>query len=698
MIYLKYSLRQFHLQENGNLFICGWDGVSIATGFHFYLKYVMKKDLDWYNTHVDLPENLELRNVTYSSTSASSIIYYQNIFTWSYSFVWWDLQRWRRHIDWMAMMGINLALAPNQEFIWEELYAMLGLSDMEIDNHFAGSAFEAWQRMGLIRGWGGPLTTAHRRLQQIQQQQIVQAQRELGMSVALPAFAGMVPLAMRRIFPEAHYTAVGNWNGFPNSSCCSLFVEPLDPLFQKLSSMFLQRIQQVYGSNHIYFCDPYNQVKPREATVEYMKYSADAIYNSMLELDQNAVWLLPSWMFTEIHYWKNDLIAAFLKAVPIGRILVLDMQSEMNPQHQRTSSFHGQPFVWCMMNNYGGTMGMYGSAPAVGPGIMNARSMRGSSMVGVGITPEEIGHNYAIFALTLEQGWSQHILNTREWFKHFGLTRYGADFGGFSQLWQLLGRSVYSYHGSRPMRGRNVITTRPSIDLLPWTWYDSWNIKEALQLILSSKKMVPPDKYGVYEHDLVDITRQFLQQSIDEIYVNLRSAYHEDDVMRYEYLTELMLQMIDEMECILASGVNFLLGTWIEDAKRSAPDQDKRRYYEFNARNQITVFGPNALAPDYAAKQWSGLVEDYYKPRWVLFHNLVIAAMKENRKFDEDSFMQRVAEEIELPFSNQTKLYLSKPVGNSWIIAKKIFDKWNELSKNSYFIHSNRFKPEQQVV
>lgn len=37
--------------------------------------------------------------------------YYQNVCTSSYSFVWWNWERWEKEIDWMALNGINLALA-----------------------------------------------------------------------------------------------------------------------------------------------------------------------------------------------------------------------------------------------------------------------------------------------------------------------------------------------------------------------------------------------------------------------------------------------------------------------------------------------------------------------------------------------------------------------------------------------------------
>lgn len=653
---------------------------------------MLHKDLDWYKTHIELPDNIKLPNVTHHSISASSIIYYQNVCTWSYSFVWWDLQQWQRHIDWMAMMGINLALAPNQEAIWEDVYTQLGLSAKEIDAHFAGPAFQAWQRMGNIRGWAGPLPPAHRRLQQALQKQLVQAQRNLGISVALPAFAGHVPVAMRRVFPDAKYSPAERWNEFPDTFCCSLFVEPSDELFQQIGAMFLRRVQQVYGSNHIYFCDPFNEIKPRIAEPEYMRATAEAIYRSMQEVDKDAVWLLQGWMFIEIDYWQDNLIEAFLTAVPRGRILVLDLQSEQFPQYQRTFSYYGQPFVWCMLNNFGGTLGMFGSAQLISSGIEGARSMRNSSMVGVGLTPEGIGQNYAIFSLTLEQAWSQSTVETTKWFDHFALTRYGVNQTDLVQAWQLLRTSVYSFHKLQRMRGKYVINRRPSLNLNPWIWYNATMVKEAWQLLLGSKDIVPleDDRYAIYEHDLVDITRQFLQQSIDELYVNLQSAYRKKQLQRFQYLAGKMQQMMDDMERILASGNHFLLGTWLEDAKRMAPSQEDRSLYEFNARNQLTAWGPTGQILDYASKQWSGLVKDFYKPRWVLFHDAVTLALQENRTFNATAFRERVANEIELPFSNQTKSYLTTPVGNTWLISQDIHIKWNNLLKDSKYLHYNR--------
>lgn len=46
-------------------------------------------------------------------------------------------------------------------------------------------------------------------------------------------------------------------------------------------------------------------------------------------------------------------------------MLVLDLMSEINPQYKRLDSYFGQPYIWCMLHNFGGTLGMHGTARRV---------------------------------------------------------------------------------------------------------------------------------------------------------------------------------------------------------------------------------------------------------------------------------------------------------------------------------------------
>lgn len=46
-------------------------------------------------------------------------------------------------------------------------------------------------------------------------------------------------------------------------------------------------------------------------------------------------------------------------------MIILDLQSEQNPQYERLDNYYGQPYIWCMLHNFGGTLGMFGSADII---------------------------------------------------------------------------------------------------------------------------------------------------------------------------------------------------------------------------------------------------------------------------------------------------------------------------------------------
>ena len=50
----------------------------------------------------------------------------------------------------------------------------------------------------------------------------------------------------------------------------------------------------------------------------------------------------------------------------------------------------------------------------------------------------------------------------------------------------------------------------------------------------------------------------------------------------------------------MVANKNFLLGPWLESAKALATNDGEKKIYEFNARNQITLWGPNGEILDYA--------------------------------------------------------------------------------------------------
>lgn len=124
-----------------------------------------------------------------------------------------------------------------------------------------------------------------------------------------------------------------------------------------------------------------------------------------------------------------------------------------------------------------------------------------------------------------------------------------------------------------------------------------------------------------------------------------------------------LLELFDDLEAILASSEDFLLGTWLEMAKNLATDDAESKLYEYNARNQITLWGPRGEIRDYANKQWSGIVSDYFKPRWAIFLDGLTTSLTKGTSLNITRINERIFKEVEKPFTLSRKNYPTNATG-----------------------------------
>ena len=65
-------------------------------------------------------------------------------------------------------------------------------------------------------------------------------------------------------------------------------------------------------------------------------------------------------MFLKNHRFVFTVSISSISAIPLGRILLLDLASELEPIYTRTQGYFGHPFLWCMIENFGGNTRLYG--------------------------------------------------------------------------------------------------------------------------------------------------------------------------------------------------------------------------------------------------------------------------------------------------------------------------------------------------
>ncbi|XP_076212584.1 alpha-N-acetylglucosaminidase [Aptenodytes patagonicus] len=656
--------------------VTGSSGVAAAAGLYRYLRDFCGCHLSWSGAQLRLPDPLPRLRAEIRASAPGRYRYYQNACTQSYSYAWWDWARWEREIDWMALSGINLAPAfTGQEAAWQRVYHSLGLNQSEIDAYFTGPAFLAWNRMGNLHGWAGPLPPAWHLKQLYLQYQIVERMRSLGMITVLPAFAGHVPQGVLRVFPHVNATRLGGWSHFDCTYSCTYLLDPEDPMFQVIGTLFLKELIKEFGTDHIYSADTFNEMTPLSSDPAYLSRVSNAVFRSMTGADPEALWLMQGWLFQhQPDFWQPAQVRALLRGVPLGRMIVLDLFAESKPVYQWTESFYGQPFIWCMLHNFGGNHGLFGTVEAINHGPFAARCYPNSTMVGTGLVPEGIEQNDMVYELMNELGWRQEPLDLPSWVTRYAERRYGTPNAAAASAWRLLLRSVYNCTGVCVNHNHSPLVRRPSLRMDTELWYNASDVYEAWRLLLSAGAELGSS--STFRYDLVDVTRQAAQQLVSDYYLSIRRAFQSHALP--ELLTAggvLVYDLLPELDSLLSSHSLFLLGRWLESARAVATSDQEAEQYELNARNQVTLWGPGGNILDYANKQLGGLVLDYYGVRWSLFVSALVESLNSGSPFHQDQFNQAVFQ-VERGFVYNKKRYPAVPAGDTLEISRKLFLKY----------------------
>ena len=99
------------------------------------------------------------------------------------------------------------------------------------------------------------------------------------------------------------------------------------------------------------------------------------------------------------------------------------------------------------------------------------------------------------------------------------------------------------------------------------------------------------------------------------------------------------MTLIDLSDKILSSTKEFLVGTWIHDAREMIVGADDWTIdlFEFNARSLITTWGGQRVGDlkDYSNRKWAGLTKEFYKARWQIWVDNRLAELKGEKKDSE---------------------------------------------------------------
>ncbi|KAK9925851.1 hypothetical protein M0R45_023115 [Rubus argutus] len=684
----------FRRQGDPQILISGVTGVEILAGLHWYLKNWCGSHISWDKTGgaqlVSVPKAGLLSRVGDAGILVQRPVpwnYYQNAVTSSYSLAWWDWKRWEKEVDMMALQGINLPLAfTGQEAIWQKVFQKFNISKSNLDDFFGGPAFLAWSRMGNLHGWGGPLPQSWLDQQLILQKAILDRMYELGMTPVLPAFSGNVPAALKTIYPSAKITQLGNWFSVESDPrwTCTYLLDATDPLFIEIGRAFIEQQLKEYGrTSHIYNCDTFDENTPPVDDPEYISALGETIFKGMQSGDKDGVWLMQGWLFSYDPFWRPAQMKALLHSVPAGR---------------------------CMLHNFAGNVEMYGVLDAIASGPIDAWTSENSTMVGVGMSMEGIEQNPVVYDLMSEMAFQHNKVDVKGWINQYSTRRYGRSVPLVQDAWSILHHTIYNCTDGAYDKNRDVIVAFPDVDPSfiarrpqgyhqnekplvsrravlkeitdsferPHLWYSTSEVIHALELFIASGDELSDS--NTYRYDLVDLTRQALAKYANQLFLKVIEAYHLNDILEVVGRSQKFLELVEDMDTLLACHDGFLLGPWLESAKKLAQDKEQEKQFEWNARTQITMWFDNteeeaSLLRDYGNKYWSGLLRDYYGPRAAIYFKYLIKSLEEESEFELKKW-RREWIKLTNDWQNSRNTFPVKSTGNAVNTCRLLYDKY----------------------
>ena len=672
--------------RNNKIVLRGNNGLSVASALNYYLKNYCQSDIGWNGTNLNIPVVLPLISAKIHKNTPYNYRYYLNYCTFNYSMAWWDWERWQKEIDWMALNGINMPLAiTGEEAIWRDVYRSMGFTDKELEGFFSGPAYFSWLWMGNIDAWGGPLPQHWMDTHKELQKKILERERSFGMKPVLSAFTGHVPPTFKDKFPTAKVKRT-NWDaGFPDV----FILDPEDTLFEKIGKQYIETQTKEFGTDHLYSSDTFNENIPPTNDSTYLSDMSKKVFHSMTAADPKAIWVMQGWMF---HYnnkfWQPQQVKALLNAVPDDQMIVLDLYSDAHPVWNRTDAYYGKPWIWNMLQNFGGNISLFGRMRhvAADPSIA-LHDPESKKMVGIGLAPEGIEQNPALFGLMLENVWRDTPIDAEAWLKDYAKRRYGKQLPQLDEAWNILLNTVYS-GGLTEGGNESIIVARPTFEkkidrVLTGLSYDPLQLVKAWGLFTASANEFKTS--DGFEYDLVDVTRQVLANYASPLQQKMVAAYHAKDQAAFEKYSKEFLELLDDMDMLLATRKDFLLGKWINEARANGITEKEKNLYEFNARDLVTLWGDKESSlREYSNRQWAGLIQGYYKPRWEMFFKALDQSLQTGTAVDLKAFDKKV-KNWEWQWVNlHNNAYSDKIKGNAFEVVAKLYAKYNNQIKAAH--------------
>lgn len=638
--------------KDGKVLIRSSTGVGFASGFNAYLKERCGYSIGALTTSGSLPEVPPAVGESIKRKSEFLYRYFFNYCTFSYTYAFDLWEDWEKTIDYLLLSGYNLILNPiGTETVWRNTLIRMGYGEKEADAFLCGPAFYAWQWMMNMTGWAGGVPKWWYDARVELAGRINKRLHAFGASAVIPAFIGMVPDNFANYYPNATIINQGVWCELNRPS----LMMPNSDCFKKMAEIYFEESKKIHSAEHMHYysADPFHEGGITEG-VDLYDY-ATKTFEIMSSLDKNAVWMFQG--------WTNSPKPEMVSAIPDGRAIVTNLGSGNN--YKNENLYAGAPWCYCEVFCFGGQYNYQGNAQSILETPYKCLADENSNMIGMGFMPEAVNCNEILYEIVAHNGFAKSG-KLEEFVPYYIKTRYGIDSDSLTKAWLTLCRKVLN--GTEAVSGESALCARPALDTrqtsrwshIPNPYVDQSPLVEYIEAMLGEYDTLGDN--AAYRKDLMEAARQSISNLSWFFVEKLRLAYGEKDIDALSYYGGELLSLYDIQCAIVSTDQSMLLGRWLEKAKRLGRTPAEKAYFEWNARTQITLWANregSAELRDYSAREWQGVLEDFYRPRWERFISRLEIALLTGKPLETVNYYDE-----EVPFTYEKKAYPTIPFGD----------------------------------
>ncbi|MFE7401663.1 alpha-N-acetylglucosaminidase [Streptomyces sp. NPDC057557] len=650
----------------GHVRVQGTSPAVLLSGINWYLKYTAEVDIGWPGDSTSkLPKRLPAPAGTVRQDASVPHRFALNDTDDGYSGAYRNWASYEKQIDVLALHGVNeVFVQMGADAVYYDTFQEFGYTKKELTSWIPGPAHQPWWLMQNMSGFGGPVTERLLDQRAALGRRITDRLRRLGMTPVLPGYYGTVPPGFTDRNPTGPVVPQGGWVGFERPD----WLDPRSEMFPKVAEAFYRHQHKLFGDSAMYKMDLLHEGgRPGNVPIGD---AAKAVMKALQTAHPGATWVLLG--------WQNNPSTQLIDAVDKSKLFIVDGLADRYNGLDREAAWHGAPYAFGTIPNFGGHTTIGANTTVWTTRFNEWRTKPNSALQGIAYLPEGTGGNPVAYELFTELAWRTAPLDHPAWFADYAERRYGGADPHAAKAWELLRTGPYSTpSGTWSESQDSLFTARPGLTVgTAASWspssmrYDATTVRQALTELLQ----VAPDlrKSEAYRFDLVDVARQALANRSRTLLPQIKSAYEGKDLALYRQRTTEWKQDLALLDRLLATDRRFMLGPWLKDAKSWGSTDAERAAAEFDARSVLTTWGHRSGSEsgglrDYANREWSGLVSDFYAKRWMLYFDSLDTSLVTGQPPAAIDWFER-----DNAWNREIKSYPVKPTGDPVALAETV--------------------------